>query len=150
MTVSPEDAAIIHQKKAKYCRLADTNQWEKFDTLMLPNATYEFQNPDGSVIDEDGVRYAWSSRDEWSSFFKQRIKDIQAIHMIGPAEMEQVASDEIKAIWTVVYHAGNKETDLGLHGTGGGYYYETWKKVGDDWFMESLTMVRLYWKAVTR
>lgn len=28
MAVSPEAYAIIQQKKAKYCRLADTQQWD--------------------------------------------------------------------------------------------------------------------------
>jgi hypothetical protein len=146
MAVSPEAYAIISQKKAKYCRLADTQQWDKFDSIMLPNATYSFHDPDGSVIIRDGTTFSWSSRDEWAAFFNNENKEIQAIHNIGPPEMEQVAPDEIKAIWSVIYHAGNKNAESGVHGTGGGYYHETWKKVGDDWFMATLRMERLYWK----
>ncbi|EKJ71994.1 hypothetical protein FPSE_07848 [Fusarium pseudograminearum CS3096] len=149
MSVSSEAYAIIQQKKAKYCRLADTQQWDKFDSIMLPNATYSFHEPNGSVITQDGVTYAWSSRADWTAFFNNANKDLQAIHNIGPAEMEQISPDEIKASWSVIYHVGNKDPNSGAHGTGGGYYHETWRKVGDDWFMETLRMDRLYWKLLT-
>ncbi|KAI6762326.1 hypothetical protein HG531_002879 [Fusarium graminearum] len=97
----------------------------------------------------NGVTYAWSSLADWAAFFNNANKDLQAIHNIGPAEMEQISPDEIKANWSVIYHVGNKEPDSGAHGTGGGYYHETWRKVGDDWFMETLRMDRLYWKLLT-
>jgi hypothetical protein len=29
---------------------------------------------------------------------------------------------------------------------GGGYYYETWKRNGDDWFVETIRMQRPFWK----
>ncbi|ESU05121.1 hypothetical protein SNK03_000048 [Fusarium graminearum] len=132
MAVSPEAYAIIQQKKAKYCRLADTQQWDI-----------------RHVITQNGVTYAWSSLADWAAFFNNANKDLQAIHNIGPAEMEQISPDEIKANWSVIYHVGNKEPDSGAHGTGGGYYHETWRKVGDDWFMETLRMDRLYWKLLT-
>ncbi|KAF5641535.1 hypothetical protein F52700_3324 [Fusarium sp. NRRL 52700] len=148
-SVSPEDATVIHEKKAAYCRLADTNQWDKFADLILPNATFEFQNRDGSIVVEDDVRYTWSSRDEWASFFEDKNKDIKTIHIIGPAEMEQTAPDTVKAIWSVIFHLGSGEALTGLHGTGGGHYYEVWKKVGGIWLMESLKLVRLYWKVIT-
>ncbi|KAF4984966.1 hypothetical protein FDECE_16932 [Fusarium decemcellulare] len=149
MAVSPEAAAIIQRKKAQYCRFADTHQWDRFDTIMLPNAEFSFHDPDGSVIKKGDMEYSWSSTKDWAAFFKNENKEMQAIHIVGPAEMEQVSPDEIKSIWAVVYHVGNKGSEGGVHGTGGGHYYESWKKVGDDWFMQSLRMERLYWKVVT-
>lgn len=148
MAVSPEAYAIISQKKAQYCRFADSHQWHKFDTIMLSNATYSFHEPDGSVIMKGDLPMKWLSRDDWTAFFSNENKDLQAIHNVGPAEMEQVSPDEIKAVFSVIYHVGNKEADSGFHGTGGGYYHETWKKVGDDWFMKTLKMDRLYWKVI--
>ncbi|KAL9574043.1 hypothetical protein ACKAV7_001819 [Fusarium commune] len=104
MAVSPEAAAIIQCKKAQYCRFADSDQWDRFDSIMLPNATFLFHNPDGSLIRKGDIKYSWSS---------------------------------------------TKEREGGVHGTGGGHYHETWKRVGDDWFMESLRMERLYWKVLS-
>ncbi|KAF5659806.1 sterol 3-beta-glucosyltransferase [Fusarium circinatum] len=149
MAVSPEAAAIIQRKKAQYCRFADSNQWNRFDSIMLPNATFLFHNPDGSVITKGDIEYSWSSTKDWVAFFENEFKTMQTIHIVGPAEMEQIGPDVIKAIWAVTYHAGTKEHEGGVHGTGGGHYHETWKKVGDDWFMESLRMERLYWKVLS-
>ncbi|KAI1047802.1 hypothetical protein LB505_012841 [Fusarium chuoi] len=149
MAVSSEAAAIIQRKKAQYCRFADSNQWDRFDSIMLPNATFLFHNPDGSVITKGDIEYSWSSTKDWVAFFENEFKTMQTIHIVGPAEMEQIAPDEIKAIWAVTYHAGTKEHEGGVHGTGGGHYHETWRKVGDDWFMESLRMERLYWKVLS-
>ncbi|CAG1959358.1 unnamed protein product, partial [Fusarium graminearum] len=149
MAVSPEAAAIIQRKKAQYCRFADSNQWDRFDSIMLPSATFLFHNPDGSVITKGDIEYSWSSTKDWVAFFENEFKTMQTIHILGPAEMGQIAPDEIKAIWAVTYHAGTKEHQGGVHGTGGGHYHETWKKVGDDWFMESLRMERLYWKLLS-
>ncbi|KAL7762708.1 hypothetical protein ACKLNR_009243 [Fusarium oxysporum f. sp. zingiberi] len=149
MAVSTEAAAIIQRKKAQYCRFADSNQWDRFDSIMLPNATFLFHNPDGSVITKGDIEYSWSSTKDWVAFFENEFKTMQTIHIVGPAEMEQIAADEIKCIWAVTYHAGTKEHEGGVHGTGGGHYHETWKKVGDDWFMESLRMERLYWKVLS-
>lgn len=68
------------------------------------------------------------------------------IHSVGPGEIEQVGPDEVKAIFTVIYHAGPKgSTDPKGHGTGGGHYHETWKRQGDDWFLADLWFRRLYW-----
>ncbi|KAH6960329.1 hypothetical protein DER45DRAFT_156374 [Fusarium avenaceum] len=149
MSVSPEAAAIIQRKKAKYCRYADTQQWHRFDEIMLPDATCVFRDRDGGIITNSGVQCSWSSREEWAAFFKNENKDIQAVHLVGPAEMEQISADEIKSIWAVIFHAGTKDAEGGLHGTGGGHYHEVWKKVGDDWFMKSMDMERLYWKVVS-
>ncbi|RGP81180.1 hypothetical protein FLONG3_717 [Fusarium longipes] len=149
MVVSAEAFAIIQHKKAQYCRFADSHQWERFDTIMLSDATYSFHEPDGSVIVMGDTTCSWSSREQWAAFFSNTNKDLQAIHTLGPAEMEQISPDEIKAIWSVTYHVGNKDAQSGYHGTGGGYYHETWVKVGDDWFMKTLKMDRLYWKVLT-
>ncbi|KAJ4252777.1 hypothetical protein NW762_010683 [Fusarium torreyae] len=148
MAVSLEAAAIIQHKKAQYCRLADSEKWDGFDNIMLPDANFLFHNPDGSVITKGDIEYSWSSREDWIAFFSNEFKTMQTIHMVGPAEMEQIAPDEIKAIWTVIYHAGDKNPEKGIHGTGGGHYHETWKKVGEDWFMKSMRMERLYWKVL--
>ncbi|CAF3506584.1 unnamed protein product [Fusarium graminearum] len=125
------------------------NHWDLW-SWSCQNRSRQSYIPWASLCTEmNGVTYAWSSLADWAAFFNNANKDLQAIHNIGPAEMEQISPDEIKANWSVIYHVGNKEPDSGAHGTGGGYYHETWRKVGDDWFMETLRMDRLYWKLLT-
>ncbi|RGP62926.1 hypothetical protein FSPOR_8909 [Fusarium sporotrichioides] len=117
-TVSSEAYAIIQRKKAQYCRFADSQQWEKFDRIMLPNATYSFHNPDGSFITKGDMPFSWSSRDDWIAFFSSENKELQAIHNLGPGEMDQISPHHIKAVWSVIYHVGNKNAESGFHGIG--------------------------------
>jgi hypothetical protein len=149
MATSPEAAEIIRRKKLQYCRFADTNQWQLFDHIILPEATLAFFDSNGSIINEGGVDYSFSSREEFVTFFSKAFKDLQTIHVIGPGELEQTGPDEVKAVWGVIYHASTKGTDGGTHGTGGGHYHETWRRKGDDWFMQSMRMERVYWKTLS-
>jgi hypothetical protein len=40
--VSPDVALAITRQKTRYCRYADTKQWDKFEkAIALPDARYE-------------------------------------------------------------------------------------------------------------
>ncbi|KAJ0121781.1 hypothetical protein J7T55_008948 [Diaporthe amygdali] len=145
MAVSSEVAEIIRRKMSQYCRLADTRQLHLFDKVALPGATFKYVGADGSVIHENGVDYIFDNREAFCTFFHNAFETIQVIHSVGPGELEQIGPDEVKAIFTVIYHAGPKGTDVKNHGTGGGHYYGTWRREGDDWFMAALYMQRTYW-----
>ncbi|KAI2641466.1 hypothetical protein GGS26DRAFT_4906 [Hypomontagnella submonticulosa] len=147
MSVSPEVAAIITRKKQHYCRLADTNQWPKLlETVVLPEAKYEFYQSNGELMNHEGIQYAWSTSADWAKFFSDLFTNLQVIHVAGPGDFEQINPDEVKAIWGVIYHAGKKGSDTEWHHTGGGHYYETWKRKGDDWFISHLRFERTYFK----
>lgn len=143
-TVSHETAEIIRRKKTQYCRFADTSQWELFDQIALPEATLRFYD-NGELINQGGTDWSFS-RAEFIAFCTVAWKDSQTVHMIGPGELEQVGPDEVKAVWNGCYHVGAKGSDSGAFFTGGGYYYETWKRKGDDWFIEDMKFDRLFWK----
>ncbi|KAK1998375.1 hypothetical protein LX36DRAFT_576478 [Colletotrichum falcatum] len=144
--LSAETAETIRRKKARYCRFADGLEFDRFDTIMLPDFTFEGVGPDGAVIVENGVRHRWESRAEWVAHFRASLGAIQAIHHVDAGDLEQVAEDEVRAVFGLIYHAGTRDTVGGLHVTGGGHYYETWKRVDGDWFMASSSMKRLFHK----
>lgn len=145
MTPCPEVAEIIRRKKSQYCRFADSNQWHLFEKIALPEASFKFVGRDGVLINEGGVDYSWSSREEFCAFFEKIFANLQTIHTCGPGELEQTGPVEVKAIWTVIYHLGPRDsTESKYHGTGGGHYHEIWKKKGDDWFLADMTFERLY------
>ncbi|KAK9416801.1 hypothetical protein SUNI508_09499 [Seiridium unicorne] len=147
MIPPPSATEIIRRKKQQYCRFADTNQWELFDQIMLPEVTVEFVDRSGSVLTDGGVTWAVSSREEWKAFCIKIFQGLQTIHIVGEGELEQNGPEEIKAIWGLLYHVGSEESG-GMHSTGGGYYYETWKRQGDDWFLQSIRTQRLFFKTV--
>ncbi|KAI1412525.1 hypothetical protein F5Y13DRAFT_190121 [Hypoxylon sp. FL1857] len=139
---------IITHKKLQYCRFADTKQWQNMTKVALPEATYKFCLADGSVLSYEGVEYSFPSTAEWVKYFtSNHFPCVQSMHLIGPGELEQSGPDEVKAIWPLIYHAGMKALDTEFHHTGGGYYHETWKRKGDDWFLRDLKLQRTYFKS---
>ncbi|RSM00801.1 hypothetical protein CEP52_008887 [Fusarium oligoseptatum] len=132
MSVPPDVVALITHKKAQYCHSADSNQWEVFEKVFLPEATFIFVDAKDEVINVDR---------ECNSFKVQ-----QTIHLVGPGEFEQISPEEIKVTWSVIYHCGPRNSETEGHGTGGGHYHEVWKKRDGDWFMASMRMKRLYWR----
>lgn len=150
-TPSPDIAERIRYKKSQYTRFADSKQWTRFDTIFLPDATMTFVDADAKVVSTpDGATpYSWHSRESWVAFFEKAFADLQVIHLVGPGEFEQVGPDDVKAVFTVLYHAGPLDKKDGKekeqpHETGGGHYHETWVRRGEDWFCKDLWMQRLY------
>jgi hypothetical protein len=151
MTAPPPDVAErIRYKKSQYTRFADSKQWHRFDTIFVPDATFCFVDQDGKVVSTpDGTTsYSWQSLESWAAFFDNAFTNLQVIHHIGPGELEQVGPDEVKAVFTVLYHAGPKGYGNDPHETGGGHYHETWVRKGDDWFCKDLWMQRLYHRVI--
>ncbi len=146
--VSPEIAQIITTKKLQYCRFADTHEWAKFDKVALPECTYEYSDH-GEVLIDQGFKYSWDSTVGFTGFFSVAFETLQTMHLVGPGEFEYTTSDmtEVQAIFPVVYHSALSKTansTQGVTGTGGGHYYETYKRKGDDWFMSKCRMDRIY------
>lgn len=145
----PDVAERIRYKKSQYTRFADSKQWHRFDTIFVPDATFCFVDHDGNVVStpDGAISYSWQSLESWAAFFDKALTNQQVIHHIGPGELEQVGPEEVKAVFSVLYHAGPKGYGKEPHETGGGHYYETWVRKGDDWFCKDLWMQRLYHRA---
>lgn len=146
--VSPEVATIITRKKSLYCRASDTHQWDLFDQVALPNAKYEFTEG-GKVLIQGGFKCSWDTTAAFVEFFSAPFETMRTMHLIGPGEMEQVSDDEVKAIFPLAYFSSPKanaaETDArGVQGMGAGHYYETYRRKGDDWFLETSRFDKLY------
>ena len=140
---SPEICEIIRNKKSRYCRYADTGMLEShFHEIALADATFEFRGDNSDQpIEHAGVKFSWPSRDGFVGFFGAGLRVQDCIHVVGPGELEQVGPDEVKAVFSVMYSAVPKgDASKKPSCVGGGYYHETWKRVGDDWFMASLSM----------
>ena len=145
----PKDAERITFRKLQYCRLADSGQWDLFGQIFLPNTHFQFFEPDGKTIHvENGVVFDFPSRDAFVAHFSESMGKLQTIHIVGPGEMEATGADEVKAIWPLLYQAASKGDTGGFQGTGGGHYYETWRRVDGEWYIAEYKMVRLYWKVI--
>lgn len=147
MRPSPEVAQIISEKKARYCRAFDTKKWELFDSIMLPDVKWKSANSDGSPQKEE-TKASFSSLAEFLAHFSKMFTVLQSIHNVGAAEMEQVSPDEIKSVFAAQWAIGPKAEGVPGHATGGGYYNEVWKRVGDDWLMAECVFESTYFSVI--
>ena len=146
--VSPEVVNIITKKKQRYCRYTDTNQWHLFTKLALPECTYEFHQ-NGKLIEHAGLSCKWTNTEGFIGFVRKAAETLQTIHLAGPGDFEQVSDDEVKAVFPIIYHSALKPgVPKGTSATGerGGYYYETFRRTGDDWLMSHVLLDRTYMK----
>ncbi|KAF2183155.1 hypothetical protein K469DRAFT_635649 [Zopfia rhizophila CBS 207.26] len=146
MPVPFDVAEIISRKKAQYGRCIDTKQWHNFNQVALSDTEFNFLDPDGSIIMAGKTRLTFPSSKAFTEFFGRFFRNAETLHMFGPGELEQVAPDEVTAIWGMEDQLLLKSTAGLVELRGGGYYYETWKLKDGDWFLKSLRLERTYTK----
>lgn len=145
--VPPEVAQAITRQKARYARFADTKQWDKFEALALPNAPYAFLDTDKKPLTVGGKALVFETAKSVAAYFGKFFAAQETMHNIGPGDFEQVAPDEVKAVF------GFEDQIISIYlGSwakirGGGYYYETWRLVDGEWYIADLRMERRYQEA---
>lgn len=137
MTVSPEVALAIHQTKAKYCRFADTKQWDAFEQITVPNIVFK-------MVQDGAVSASFPDRASWISHFSEFFKGKQCHHLIGGAEYEEVGPDEVKAIFAIQYYVADEGTTPKFRMTGGAHYHEVYKRVNGTWLLAESTVESTY------
>ncbi|KAI1637013.1 hypothetical protein F4809DRAFT_650161 [Biscogniauxia mediterranea] len=144
--VTPETAVAINRKKARYARYADTKQWDKFEEeVALPDAQYDYQDVEGKTIDL-GTPCKFASTKHFTAFFRPFFARLQTLHNVGPGDFTQTADDEVEAVFAFEDQLLAPPLGSWAELRGGGFYYETWKRVDGDWFLQHLRMQRTYQK----
>ncbi|KAF6819993.1 hypothetical protein CSOJ01_01061 [Colletotrichum sojae] len=148
MSIPPyEVAETIRRNKARYCHWSDTLRYDLFSRVALPDAKFDFVDREGQVLTMNGVVHSFPDLDSFCKHFTAANTGIDAFHVIDPGAMEMVSEDEVKAVFGVTFGIGARGSDDGLAIAGAGQYHEVWKKVEGEWFIASLRMMRLHWKA---
>ncbi|KAI0601316.1 hypothetical protein F4775DRAFT_541434 [Biscogniauxia sp. FL1348] len=143
--VTPETAVAINRKKARYARYADTKQWDKFEAeVALPEAQYDYQDVDGQTI-QLGAVCRFGSTKEFTAFFRPFFARLQTLHNVGPGDFTQTG-DEVEAVFAFEDQLLLPPLGSWAELRGGGFYYETWRRVDGDWFLQDLRMRRTYQK----
>ncbi|KAI1501954.1 hypothetical protein F5X99DRAFT_380966 [Biscogniauxia marginata] len=146
-TVTPEVAVALNRKKARYARYADTKQWDKFeDEVALPDAQYDYQDVDGKTLNIGGRTTKFESTKVFTAFFRPFFAKLQTLHNVGPGDFTQTADDEVEAVFAFEDQLLAPPFGSWAEIRGGGFYYETWKRVDGDWFLKDLRMQRTYQK----
>jgi hypothetical protein len=140
MPYTPPASAIdqVRQAKARYCRYADTKQWDAFEDLFIPS-------PDIRILDVAGeLVVAFSSRDLFVAAARDYLAGAQSIHQVHNDELTQVSDSEISAIWSMEDYILFPEPADGRPSRhhGYGHYHENWALTADGWRIASLELRR--------
>ncbi|KAI5457069.1 hypothetical protein BGZ63DRAFT_395344 [Mariannaea sp. PMI_226] len=144
---APEVAQAITCLKARYCRYADTKQLEKFEQeIALPDARFSFYDKDDNLFVVGKQTLAFDSTKATAAFFAKFFAPLDTLHNFCPGDFEQVAPDEVKAVFAFEDQLMSKV--LGSWGEirGGGFYHETWKLVDGEWRLKEMKLKRTYQK----
>lgn len=145
MSIPPHDLVQrVTNRKAQYARFADTKQWDKFVELGLPDARYSYLDSSGNPVALEGKPAVFDSPKSCAAFFGPFFRKQQTLHNISLAEITQTGPDEVEVIWAFEDQLIRNNTFWTCRLRGGGHYYETWRKKGDDWFIADLRMQRTY------
>ncbi|KIW70765.1 hypothetical protein PV04_03006 [Phialophora macrospora] len=144
MRVKPEVAEAIRRRKGQYCRYLDTKQWDKFETLGLPDSTFAFFNPDGSPMTVGKTALTFPSPKAFTTNLKKTFASVRTLHLVGVGDLDQISEEEVYAIWSMQDQIIMKNS-LGLFWMrGGGYYHETWLQKDGEWYLKSLRLERTF------
>lgn len=142
--VPPEVALAITRQKARYGRGADTKNWPLFESVALPDARYSYNDINGNPIKRGKQELVFDSIKSASAFFQKLFVGRETMHNIGGGDFELVAPDEVKAVFPFEDHLLSESLGSWLEISGGGFYYETWKEVDGEWYIQELRMVRSF------
>jgi len=132
----------IRQLKARYLRFVDTKQWDGFQALFCDDATMDISDdvPDliltGSQVIRDAVSHS--------------LAECLSVHQGFMPELDILSPTEARGLWAMqdklqwTRDCGNGIRDL----DGWGHYHETYRKVGDEWRIQTLKLTRLRLDAV--
>lgn len=144
MTPSLECTQVIASKKALYIRAIDTAKWSLLDTVVPPDFSFKMLDLEGTILSLEGVEVNFSTRSEWQAHFSEVLKAKQSTHLVGPPEIEQISPNEIKTVFGAQFLISDKGPCPKERLTAAGHYYDTWKKVGDDWLLTEIALEMCY------
>lgn len=143
MRPSADVAQAIVETKGRYCRFIDSRLWDVMDRNTLADFTFEFVD---NGVCPSGTFPSFTSRDTWVAYFGEIFKTKQSMHLVGAPELEQISSEEVKAIFPVQFVIADKGTNPSPESrmTGGGHYHDVFKRVNGEWLLAAVKIDLTY------
>jgi hypothetical protein len=99
----------VRAAKARYCRYADTKQWEAFSALFI--AAPQILIHDAA----DHLIVSFDTREAFVAACRSYLESAQSSHQVHNDELTQVSDTEIRAIWSmedcVIFPAADASAD---------------------------------------
>lgn len=131
----------VRAAKARYCRFADTKQWDAFAALFVAAPQFQMYDVAGQLI------YTFESRESFVAACRGYLEGAQSSHQVHNDELTQVSDTEIRAIWSmednVIFPAADVAVDpRPARHHGHGHYHETWVLEDGSWRMAHMELRR--------
>jgi hypothetical protein len=141
MTVtSHSELDQIRELKARYCRFADTKQWEQVAALFTDDAVMRFRDVDGGLTDEvSAARFA--------ATIGGRVAEGQPVHHLFSHEIAFTSETTATGVWAMedlIFHDRDAHPEApftSMHGFG--HYHDTYRKVAGVWRIAGSELTRL-------
>ncbi|SDH15445.1 MULTISPECIES: nuclear transport factor 2 family protein [unclassified Duganella] len=129
----------IRAAKARYCRFADTKQWQAFTAVFIAR-------PEILIYDAaDQLLISFDTREAFSGAARDYLEGTQSIHQIHNEELTQVSATEVHAIWSmedcVIFPDVADDPRPARH-HGYGHYHERWVLEDGLWRLARLELRR--------
>ncbi len=142
------DIAEIRELKARYCRLLDTEQWDRWAELFTPDVVIDISDELKQGMGEPLIH----GRDAFVSQTRRIMSGSISIHQVHEPEIELTSPTTATGIWPM---SDRTEFPDGIDAPGPfrlveglGYYHETYEKRDGRWLITSSKLVRTH-KAYT-
>jgi hypothetical protein len=123
--------------KARYFRYVDLKDWEGLHSLLATDALFD--------ISADAPGCILTGPDEIVATVSAALADCVSVHHGHCPEIHVLSDSTAVGVWAMEdnlsWNEGSSRAGMKLHGFG--HYHERYEKVGDDWAIKSLTLVRL-------
>lgn len=131
----------IKQTKARYFRGIDTKDWQLFAGAFAPDAQLdvrqESRNPD----------YLFNGRDAIAGFVSKSLEGMITVHHGHMPEIEFTSDTTANVIWAMEDLLWKKDETVQKpfnHLNGWGHYIETYRKVDNNWLIQTTKLTRLH------
>ena len=152
LTVSDRLAAVeaIRQAKARYFRGVDTNDAALVRSILAEDCVLDYT---GCFVDpKSGTDYfpqmsvIVRARSSWAQNGMQSM-GIVTVHQGHHADIEVTGETTATGIWAMTDHIFMPEGAPHRHIFGHGHYHETYEKAGNEWYIKTLRISRLWVEA---
>lgn len=140
--------AEISNLKARYFRLMDTKCWAEWQDVFTPDALMDMAGEAAAMrsiglpVPQD-IAFVWRGSETIRSAVAAALEGVVTVHHGHMGEVELTSPETAQGIWAmedlILYPAS-----MPLAGFRGyGHYFETYRKVGAAWRIQTLRLARL-------
>jgi hypothetical protein len=133
-----ESIEAIRRLKARYFRLADTQQWEAWREVFTPDAEISIDR-EVAAPGRPAMQQVFDGRDAFVDYVSARLSEGMSVHHGHMPEIDLLSSTEARGIWAME----DIVVRPGVNTHGHGHYHETYRRDDGEWRIATMRLTRL-------